>query len=183
MQSIGSLVAPNNESAVLTTLTRADPLWVRFALSEAEFARLRSYETKNNIEVKLESADGTAYPTPGRINFSGSTVDQATGTVQMRAEVANPKLQLLPGQYLKVRVVAGVQAAIVVPQTAVAQNQAGRFVWVVAEGKATQRQIRTGNWLGDNWVVLEGLKAGDTVILDNLGRLRPGAPVQVKKSG
>jgi membrane fusion protein (multidrug efflux system) len=183
MQSIGSLVAPNNESAVLTTLTRADPLWVRFALSEAEFARLRSYETKNNIEVKLESADGTAYPTPGRINFSGSTVDQATGTVQMRAEVANPKLQLLPGQYLKVRVVAGVQAAIVVPQTAVAQNQAGRFVWVVADGKATQRQIRTGNWLGDNWVVLEGLKAGDTVILDNLGRLRPGAPVQVKKSG
>ena len=185
MQSIGSLVAPNNESAVLTTLTRADPLWVRFALSESEFARLRSIEldAKSPVEVKLETADGTQYSTPGRINFSGSTVDQATGTVQMRAEVANPKLQLLPGQYLKVRVVAGTQAAIVVPQTAVAQNQAGRFVWVAAEGKAAQRQIRTGNWLGDGWVVLEGLKPGDSVILDNLGRLRPGAPVQVKKAG
>ena len=184
MQSIGSLVAPNNESAMLTTLTRADPLWVRFALSETEFARLRSYErnAKNAVEVKLESADGTAYPTSGKINFSGSTVDPATGTVQMRAEVANPKLQLLPGQYLKVRVVAGTQQAIAVPQTAVAQNQAGRFVWVAIGGKAAQRQIRAGDWLGGDWVVLEGLKPGDTVILDNLGRLRPGAPVQIKKS-
>jgi membrane fusion protein (multidrug efflux system) len=183
MQSIGSLVAPNNESAMLTTLTRADPLWVRFALSETEFARLRSYErnVKDAIEVKLESADGTAYPTSGKINFSGSTVDPATGTVQMRAEVANPKLQLLPGQYLKVRVVAGTQQAIVVPQTAVAQNQAGRFVWLAIGGKAAQRQIRAGDWLGGDWVVLEGLKPGDTVILDNLGRLRPGAPVQIKK--
>ena len=100
----------------------------------------------------------------------------------MRAEVANPKLQLLPGQYLKVRVVAGTQQAIVVPQTAVAQNQAGRFVWVAAEGKAAQRQIRAGDWLGGDWVVLEGLKPGDSVILDNLGRLRPGAAVQIKKS-
>jgi len=180
MQSIGSLVAPNNDSAVLTTLTRADPLWVRFALSEAEFARLRTNE-KNQVEVRLETADGAAYPQAGRINFSGSTVDQATGTVQMRAEVPNPKLQLLPGQYLKVRVVAGTQQAIVVPQTAVAQNQAGRFVWVAAEGKAAQRQIRAGDWLGGDWVVLEGLKPGDTVILDNLARLRPGAPVQIKK--
>ena len=182
MQSIGSLVAPNNESAMLTTLTRADPLWVRFALSEAEFARLRANE-KYQVQVKLETADGTVYPVEGKINFSGSTVDPATGTVQMRAEVANPKLQLLPGQYLKVRVVAGTQAAIVVPQTAVAQNQAGRFVWLVIGGKAAQRQIRAGDWLGGDWVVLEGLKPGDTVILDNLGRLRPGAPVQVKKSG
>jgi membrane fusion protein (multidrug efflux system) len=183
MQSVGSLVAPNNDSAVLTSLTRADPLWVRFALSEAEFARLRANEKSNQVQVRLEAADGTAYPQAGKINFSGSTVDQATGTVQMRAEVPNPKLQLLPGQYLRVRVVAGTQQAIVVPQTAVAQNQAGRFVWVAAEGKATQRQIRAGDWLGGDWVVLEGLKPGDTVILDNLARLRPGAPVQVKKSG
>jgi membrane fusion protein, multidrug efflux system len=182
MQSVGSLVAPNNDSALLTTLTRADPLWVRFSLSEAEFARLRTNE-KNQVQVKLETADGTAYPLDGRINFSGSTVDPATGTVQMRAEVPNPKLQLLPGQYLRVRVVAGTQQAIVVPQTAVAQNQAGRFVWVAAGGKAAQRQIRAGGWLGGDWVVLEGLKPGDTVILDNLARLRPGAAVQVKKSG
>jgi membrane fusion protein (multidrug efflux system) len=182
MQSIGSLVAPNNDSAVLTTLVRADPLWIRFALSEAEFARLRSGAIKVH-EVRLELADGSVFQPIGKINFSGSTVDPATGTVQMRAEVANPKLALLPGQYLKVRVVSGTQRAIVVPQTAVAQNQAGRFVWVAAEGKAAQRQIRAGDWLGGDWVVLEGLKPGDTVILDNLARLRPGAPVQIKKSG
>jgi membrane fusion protein, multidrug efflux system len=183
MQSIGSLVSPNNDSAVLTTLTRADPLWIRFALSEAEFARLRSGAVKID-EVRLELADGTPFQVSGKINFSGSTVDAATGTVQMRAEVANPKLQLLPGQYVKVKVVSGSMRAIVVPQTAVAQNQAGRFVWVVSgEGTAVQRQIRAGAWLGADWVVLDGLKAGDTVILDNLPRLRPGAPVQVKKAG
>ena len=182
-QSIGSLVSPNNDSAILTTLTRADPLWVRFALSEAEFARLRSGSVKIN-EVRLELADGTPFELAGKINFSGSTVDAATGTVQMRAEVANPKLQLLPGQYVKVRVVSGSMQAIVVPQTAVAQNQAGRFVWVVSgEGTAVQRQIRAGAWLGADWVVLDGLKAGDTVILDNLPRLRPGAPVQARKGG
>ena len=183
LQSVGSLVSPANDSAVLTTLTRADPLWVRFALSEAEFARLRGEDAKNP-EVKVELADGKAYPETGKLNFAGSTVDAATGTVQMRAEIPNPRLQLLPGQYLRVRVVAGTQQAIVVPQVAVAQNQAGRFVWVASpEGKAEQRQIRAGGWLGGDWVVLEGLKAGDTVILDNLARLRPGAPVQIKKAG
>ena len=184
MQSIGSLVSPTNDSAVLTSITRADPLWVRFSLSESEFARLRSYEAskKQKIEVRVEAADGAKYPTPGKVNFAGSTVDATTGTVQMRAEIPNPKLALLPGQYLRVRVIAGRQQAIVVPQTAVAQNQAGRFVWVAVDGKAAQRQIRAGDWLGGDWVVLEGLKPGDTVILDNLARLRPGIPVQIKKS-
>jgi len=183
MQSIGSLVSPASDSAVLTSITRADPLWIRFSLSEAEFARLRANES-NRIVVKVEMADGTPYAQDGRLNFSGSTVDAATGTVQMRAEVPNAKLQLLPGQYLRVRVVAGTTQAIVVPQTAVAQNQAGRYVWVAdAEGKAAQRAIRAGDWLGSDWVVLEGLKPGDRVILDNLARLRPGVPVQARKSG
>jgi len=183
MQSIGSLVSPNGDSALLTNITRADPLWVRFSLSEDEFARLRANE-KNKIEVRVETADGKPYPAGGRINFAGSTVDAATGTVQMRAEIPNPKLALLPGQYLKVRVVAGTREAIVVPQVAVGQNQAGRYVWVLdAEGKAAQRPIRAGDWLGQDWVVLEGLKRGDLVIVDNLARLRPGAPVQAKKGG
>jgi len=80
-------------------------------------------------------------------------------------------------------VIAGTQAAIVVPQTAVMQNEGGRFVWLAAEGKAVQRSIRAGNWLGSDWIVLEGLKAGDPVIVDNLVRLRPGAPVAPKKAG
>jgi membrane fusion protein (multidrug efflux system) len=182
LQSIGSLVMLNNESALLTTLTRGDPIWVRFALSEPEFARVRRSDAKN-IEVKLELADGSPYGPSGKLNFAGSTVDAATGTVQMRAELPNPKRTLLPGQYVRVRVVAGTQQAFVVPQTAVMQNETGRFVWVSDGGKATPRQIRAGSWLGTDWVVLDGLKSGEHVIVDNLVRLRPGVPVQAKKAG
>ena len=181
LQSIGSLVSPTSETALLTTLTRGDPLWVRFALSEAEFATVRAAE--KSVEVKLETANGRPYPQPAHVNFSGSTVDAATGTVQMRAEVPNPDLGLLPGQFVRVRVIAGTQAAIVVPQTAVMQNEGGRFVWLAADGKAVQRPIRAGNWLGSDWIVLDGLKAGDPVIIDNLVRLRPGASVAPKKAG
>ena len=175
LQSIGSLVSPTSDTALLTTLTRGDPLWVRFALSEAEFATVRGAD--KSVEVKLETADGRPYPQPAHVNFAGSTVDATTGTVQMRAEVPNPDLGLLPGQFVRVRVIAGTQQAIVVPQTAVMQNEGGRFVWLAADGKAVQRPIRAGSWLGNDWIVLEGLKAGDPVIIDNLVRLRPGAPV------
>ena len=182
-QSIGSLLAPNAESSLLTTLTRTDPIWVRFALSEAEFARRRSRETKQP-EVMLALADGTPYPSKGRLNFSGSTVDASLGTVQMRAEFPNPKLQLLPGQYVRVQVLAGIRQAITVPQSAVLQNESGRFVWLVGpDGKALARNIRAGGWAGRDWVVLDGLKEGDRVIVDNLSRMRPGTPVEARKAG
>lgn len=183
LQSIGSLLAPNSDASLLTTLTRTDPIWVRFALSDAEFARLRAREAKRP-EVKLVLADGTPYPLTGKLNFAGSTVDPSLGTVQMRAEFANPQLQILPGQYVRATVVAGNQQAITVPQSAVLQNESGRFVWLVGpDGKALARSIRAGGWAGKDWVVLEGLKAGDSVIVDNLSRLRPGTPVEFKKAG
>ncbi|HEY7674635.1 MAG TPA: efflux RND transporter periplasmic adaptor subunit [Burkholderiales bacterium] len=181
-QSIGSLVTPSAESSLLTTITRTHPIWVRFALSEAEFASLRNREAKQRPQVKIETADGKAFPATGRLNFAGSTIDASLGTVQMRAEFANPGLQVLPGQYVRVRVIAGNQQAIVVPQSAVLQNESGRFVWVVGpESKAVPRTIRAGNWVGADWVVLEGLKPGESVIVDNLVRLRPGTQVQVAK--
>ena len=176
-QSIGSLVQPSNDSAVLTTITRADPIWVRFALSESEYATVRRNDA-SGIRVKLELADGRPYEEPAKVNFAGSTVDAATGTVQMRAELANPRVELLPGQFVRVRVTAGSREAIVVPQKAVQQNEGGRFVWVATpEGKAVQRPIKAGGWVGSDWVVLEGLKPGEQVIVDNLARLRPDAPV------
>jgi membrane fusion protein (multidrug efflux system) len=179
LQSIGSLVSPSGDAAVLTTLTRGDPMWVRFSLSEPEFAQVRGGEGKQ-AQVRLELADGTLYPEPARLNFSGSTVDAQTSTVQMRAEVPNPRLALLPGQFVRVRVTAGTVQAMVVPQSAVMQNEAGRFVWVAAEGKAVQRPIRAGSWVGKDWAVLDGLKPGDRVIVDNLVRLRPGVSVVFK---
>jgi membrane fusion protein (multidrug efflux system) len=183
LQSVGTLVMPNNDSALLTTITRSDPIWVRFALSEAEYARLRGTDTKA-AEVKVELADASTYPQSGRLNFAGSTVDASTGTVQMRAELPNPRQQLLAGQYVRVRVIAGTREAIVVPQAAVLQNESGRYVFVAgADGKAAARPIRAGAWQGGDWVVLEGLRAGEMVIIDNLARLRPGVPVQVHKAG
>jgi membrane fusion protein (multidrug efflux system) len=180
-QSIGSLLSPTSDSSLLTTLVRTDPIWVRFALSEAEFASLRNRENPEAPEVKIETADGKPFPASGRVNFAGSAVDASLGTVQMRAEFPNPRLAILPGQYVRVHVVAGNRPAILVPQSAVLQNESGRFVWVVGpEGKAAQRGIRAGNWVGNDWVVLDGLKPGESVILDNLVRLRPGVPVQVK---
>jgi membrane fusion protein, multidrug efflux system len=185
-QSIGSLLQPGNDSAMLTTLTRADPIWVRFALSEGEFSSLRRVDAED-VAVGLELADGRPYDRQAKINFASSTVDAATGTVQMRAELANPELQLLPGQFVRVRVIAGSQQAIVVPQKAVQQNEGGRFVWVAtAEGKAAQRPIKAGSWIGNDWVVLDGLKPGERVIVDNLARLRPDAavaPAPAKKAG
>jgi len=182
-QSIGSLLAPNADSSLLTTLTRTDPIWVRFALSEAEFASLRAREAKNP-EVRLVLADGTPYPLAGKLNFAGSTVDATLGTVQMRAEFSNAQLQLLPGQYVRAAVVAGNQQAITVPQGAVLQNESGRFVWLVGpDGKALARNIKAGNWVGKDWVVLDGLKPGESVIVDNLVRLRPGTAVQPKAAG
>lgn len=183
LQSVGTLVQPDKDSALLTTITRNDPIWVRFALSEAEYARLRASDAKA-IAVRIELADGRAYADPGRVNFAGSTVDATTGTVQMRAELRNRGGELLPGQYVRVHVVAGTQQAIVVPQAAVLQDASGRFVYVAGtDGKAVQRPIRVGAWLGGDWVVLEGLKPGEAVIVDNLARVRPGTLLKILKAG
>ena len=182
LQSVGSLVAPNADSALLTTLTRSDPIWVRFSLSELEYAQMRGGEGKD-AQVRIELANGSAYPELAKLNFSGSTIDAQTSTVQMRAEVPNPRFALLPGQFVRVRVTAGMVQAIVVPQSAVLQNEGGRFVWVAADGKAVQRPIRAGGWIGKDWAVLEGLKPGEQVIVDNVVRLRPNAPVAAKKAG
>ncbi len=178
LRSEGSLVTPGGDSALLVTLTRTDPIWVRFALSESEYAQLRSVDERA-AKVVLTLPDGKRHEGAGRLNFTGSTVDPRLGTVQMRAEFANPSLALLPGQYLKVRLEIGEREAFVVPQTAVVQTDRGRFVWVVdASNQANLRPVQTGGWFGRDWVVHEGLRGGDRVAIDNLLRLRPGATVQ-----
>jgi membrane fusion protein (multidrug efflux system) len=106
------------------------------------------------------------------------------GTVQLRAEFLNPVLRWLPGQFAKVQILAGEQEAFLVPQAAVVQTEQAKLVWVVdADGKANMRPVQTANWIGSNWVVTSGLKPGDAVIIDNLMKLRPGAPVQPHAPG
>ena len=120
---------------------------------------------QQHAKVRLVLPDGSVYERPGRLNFTGSAVDPKLGTVQLRAEFANPSLALLPGQFVKARVEIGARDAFLVPQAAVLQADRGRFVWVVdASNKATQRPVETGAWAGRDWVINSGLKAGDRVI-------------------
>jgi membrane fusion protein (multidrug efflux system) len=179
LRSEGSLVAAGVDSGLLTTLVRTDPVWVRFSLSEPEYAMLR--RGGGDSGVRLVLADGSAHPRAGRLNFSGSTVDAKLGTVQLRAEFANPDGALLPGQFVRARVEAGEQEGVLVPHAAVMRGDQGQFVWIVdAEGKAAARPVRTAGWAGKDWVVSSGLAAGDRVIVDNLMKIRPGAAVQAR---
>ncbi len=177
LHSEGSLVTANTDSSLLTTISQTHPVWVRFALSETEHDSLRKAGEERS-DVGLVLANGATYGARGHLNFAGSTVDQTLGTVQLRAEFPNPDLQILPGQFASVHVEAGKQNVLAVPQSAVLQGNLGRYVWTVdASGKATQRAVEVGDWVGQDWIIRNGLNAGDTVILDNLMKLRAGVAV------
>lgn len=179
-RSEGSLVAANTD--LLTTVTQVNPIWVRFSLAESDFERIRG--AARNAQVQILNQDGSIAADSGRLNFAGSTIDPKLGTVQLRAEFSNPQLKWLPGQFVKIRVLAGVQDAFLVPQAAVIQTEQARMVWIAeADGKVSMRPIQTANWIGNNWVVTGGLKAGEQVVIDNLMKLRPGATVQPNAPG
>jgi len=171
-KSEGSLVSPTD--GLLTRVTQTDPIWVRFSFSESELARLRSGKAG---AVTLLSAEGKPLGTSGKLNFSGSTVDPQLGTVQLRAEFANPDLAVLPGQFVRAQVNAGEEQAYIVPQAAVTNGERGKAVWTIKDGKALPAPVEVGAWVGDGWAVRKGLSEGDSVIVDNLLKLRPGAPV------
>ena len=180
VRSEGSLVNANTD--LLTTLTQVNPIWVRFSLAETDFERIR--RDSKNLHVNLLSRDGAVSAKNGRLNFTGSTVDPKLGTVQLRAEFPNPDMKWLPGQFVKVQILAGEQEAFLVPQSAVVQTEQARMVWVAEpDGKANTRPVQTANWIGTDWIVTGGLKPGDAVIVDNLVKLRPGAPVAPHEAG
>jgi len=184
LHSDGSLVTAGTESGLLTTVTQADPIWARFAISAEENEALRAATTKNTeLGVELLHKDGSVYQQKGRVNFTGSTVDSTLGTVQLRAEFPNRGLTLLPGEYVRVRLSGGAQDAITVPQTAVLQGAKGPFVWMANEqGEAEQRLVKTGAWVGDEWRITTGLAAGESIIIDNLLKLKPGLKLKTDQA-
>jgi membrane fusion protein (multidrug efflux system) len=176
LRSEGSLVSAGSDAALLTTLTQVDPVWVLFSIAPEDYERIR--EDASRAQVRFIGQDGKELPMSGRLNFAASTVDPKLSTVQLRAQVANPDLRWLPGQFVRVRLLAGEQEGVLVPQAAVVQTEQARMVWVVDEaGKAAMKPVRTAGWVGSDWVVTGGLEANDRVIVDNLVKLRPGAPV------
>ena len=177
LRSEGSLVTANTDTSLLTTLTQVNPIWVRFPLAEADYNRIRG-SGQRNARVQIVSDEGEVLADNGKLNFAGTTVDPKLGAVQLRAEFVNPGTKWLPGQFVKVKIAAGEQRAILIPQSAILNSEQSRIVMTVgAENKATPRPIQTASWLGGDIIVVGGLKDGDPVIIDNLVKLRPGAPV------
>jgi len=182
LRSEGSLVTANTDSSLLTTISQVNPIWVRFPLAESDYNRVRG--AQRDTRVQLVGDDGQVVADNGRLNFSGTTVDPKMGAVQMRAEFPNPGTRWLPGQFAKVRVLAGAQKAMLVPQTAVLNSEQSRMVMTVGpDNKAVPKPIQTASWVGDDIVVVGGLEEGDAVIVDNLIKVRPGAPVSPHAPG
>lgn len=176
--SEGALVSAN--TSLLTTLVQISPIWVRFSFSDSELAPLGGRLTEKNVrDVTLILPDGSEYKQKGKLNFAASQIDPALGTQQLRAEFDNVDKSLLPGQFVRIRVTTGKRDGVfVLPQTAVLTSDQGKFVFVVNDkNEATVRPVVAGDWVGQDWTILDGLKAGDKVIVDNLIKLRPGAPV------
>lgn len=177
--SEGNLVSTNG---LVTTVTQLNPMWVRFSLSEAELnAAMPSGRFKPQAVrgVELILPDGSTYPVRGKLNFAASQVSPALGTLQLRGEFPNPDGALLPGQFVRARLLTGERDGVFkVPQNAVMQTDKGAMVMLAnADNKVEPRPVKTGQWVGTEWVILGGLKAGDKVIVDNLIKVRPGAPV------
>ena len=180
VRSEGSLITAGTDS-LLTTVSQVDPIWVRFSLSESDLAKLpqRRLVRGTQVEVGLILPDGTRYPGKGRLNFAATQIDIRLGTQQLRAEFDNAKGQLLPGQFVRAQLVAGQREHVfLVPQIAVMEAEAGYMLFVLdKEDKAVLRPVKLGDWIGSDWMVLDGLAAGDRVVVDNLLKLRPGTRV------
>jgi membrane fusion protein (multidrug efflux system) len=130
--------------------------------------------------VRLVLEDGSEYPRAGKLLFSDLTVDASTGQITLRAEVPNPGGALLPGLYVRVRLEqAKVGNAMTLPQQAVTRSPQGDSVMVVGpNGKVAPRTVKVGNQQGGQWVILDGLKSGEQVMVDGFQKLRGEAPVK-----
>ena len=178
----------NAQNAQLTTVSVLSPMWVNFSVSENEMARIRREQASGLLklpaaqafEAEIIMVDGTVFPFTGRITFTDPSFNPQTGTFLVRIAVQNPKGTLRPNQYVRVRIKGATRPnAIVVPQRAVQQGARGHFVWTVdKDGKAQSRPVEVGDWIGDDWVISQGVAAGDTVIVEGTLRLQPGSPVK-----
>lgn len=186
LKSEGNLVVQGTDN-LLTAIHQADPLWARFSLAESETAKLPGgrLDPRSVTGVELVLPNGSVYSRRGRLNFQASQIDPTLGTQQFRAEFDNREGTLLPGQFVRVRLLTGVRDGVfLVPQAAVIQSEQGRLVMLAGPDNTVQpRPVQAGDWFGKDWVILGGLQAGDRVIVDNLIKLRPGAPVLPHKSG
>ena len=187
----GALVG-QGEATALAVVQQINPVYVNFTQSASDVFQLRRALENGQLKragdseaasVKLVLSDGSEYSQPGKLLFTDLSVDATTGQVTLRAEVPNPKGELLPGLYLRVRIEqAQASNAITLPQQAVTRTQQGDTISVVSDdGKISQRPVKISAAQNNRWVVLDGLKAGEKVMVDGFQKLQmlpPGTPVK-----
>ena len=175
----GNVVGPDSGS--LTLIVSQDPMYVTFPVSQRDLlqAQVSGHAAEiKDIKVRLRFANGSIYQQEGTINFVDVSVNQATDTVIARATMPNPDGTLIDGQLVGVVLEGGrPDERVVVPQAALIADQEGVYVFIVEDGKAAVRRVKTGGESGANIVVLEGLKGGEQVIVEGLQSVRPGQDV------
>ena len=184
----GALVTAN-QTEPLVTIQRLDPIYVDINQSSSELLRLRqqlskgSLDSSNNTRVKLKLEDGSDYPIEGRLAFSDASVNPDTGTVTIRAVFPNPNHLLLPGMFANAQIVQGViPNAMLVPQIAVTRTPTGQAMAMIVNDKGVveARQITTVGIQGQDWIVTEGLKTGEKVIVDGIAKVKAEQKVVAK---
>ncbi|WP_420192534.1 multidrug efflux RND transporter periplasmic adaptor subunit AcrA [Klebsiella pasteurii] len=186
----GALVQ-NGQTTALATVQQLDPIYVDVTQSSNDFLRLKQelangklQQENGKAKVELVTNDGLKYPQNGTLEFSDVTVDQTTGSITLRAIFPNPGHTLLPGMFVRARLEEGVNPdALLVPQQGVTRTPRGdASAMVVGEGdKVEVRQITATQAIGDKWLVTEGLKTGDRVIITGLQKVRPGVQVKAQE--
>ncbi|MCX6876725.1 MAG: efflux RND transporter periplasmic adaptor subunit [Verrucomicrobia bacterium] len=182
----GALVTAS-QPMPLATIQQLDPVYVDVTQSSTEMLRLRKALESGQLssadgqaKVLLLLDEGTQYPEPGSLKFSEAFVDPSTGSVTLRTLFPNPKLLLLPGMFVRTVLEEGIKdQALLVPQRGVTRNPTGQAMVMVvgADEKVAPRVIKVDRTVGDNWLVSDGLKVGDRVIVEGLQKARPGTPV------
>jgi len=182
------LVAPGNlvgsgEATLLTTVSNVNPMRVYMSISESDYLmyqRMRAEgKMKGGVGLELILSDGSVFPEKGRMIIADRAVDLKTGTLSLVAEFPNPKAILRPGQFGRVRLAATVaENALLVPQKAVSEIQSTKVVYLVgADNKVALRSVTLGDRVGQDYIVTEGVKAGDRIIIEGIQKARPGTTV------
>ena len=180
--TLGNYVSPT--SGALTTINSIDPIYVTFPLDSEDFASLSNADQANNKNRKTELyfSNGEKYAFDGVQDFQDNKIDQTTGTVTMRATFKNPNNQLLHGEFVTVKLYSNNPVKTpIVPVTAVQENQAGKYVYRIDDNDLPQLvYIKVSGQHGDNWIIKDGVKIGDRIVIEGIQKVTPNQPVTIK---